>query len=866
MCWPHFYKIVFLTATNLPVMRKAVYISLVVTLITGFGFSLVNPSAVTKDRNQNFFREDEESGGHEANEDFFLVRSYPDPFISVTAYESAVRDAMQRQHTTRTEESWLLEGPNNIGGRINCTAIDPNNSSVIYAGNASGGIFKTSDGGATWNPIFDEQPFLAIGAITIDPNNSQIIWVGTGDLNIGGYPFIGDGIYKSIDGGITWTNMGLAETRIISSIIIDPSNSNIIYAGTMGIPFETNNDRGLYKSTDGGATWNQVLFVDVDAGVIDMVMDPFDTQTIYATSWNRIRNNEVSIVYGPDTHIYKSTNGGTSWAILTGGLPGFTTCRTGIAISKQTPGKLYALIVDTTFSAQGIYKTTNGGASWTNVTSNFDQSVFGSQGWYFGKIFVNPTNDEEIYVPGVDMQRSTNGGSSWSQSTPPWWYYQVHADGHYISFVDGNTFYYSTDGGLYKTDDDCATWFDAENIPNTQFYHVSANNFEPENYYGGAQDNGTSGGNASTITNWPRIFGGDGFKPIFDPTDPSIFYTETQYGGLYYTTDGGSYYNDFTMGIDFTDRRSWDMPYLMSPQNHTHFFCGTYRMYEMTGAPFSAWTAISDDLTDGQVSEDRFHVITTISQSSVEANNLYAGTSDGNVWASINGGSSWNNVTSTLPERYVTSVHASPNAAATVYVTHSGYRDNDYIPHIHKSIDNGQTWTDISGDLPQMAVNDLVILPGNENKLFAATDAGVYYTEDGGIEWTRLGDNMPMMAVYDIELNATGERLMAGTFARSIWSIDIGSITGISEAVTAGSLELYPNPVSNKLSVKIVTQLPVTINVYGSRGEVNLSGTYSMQNGLIEINTENLSQGMYLMDADDGEKKWTTKFVKVDAD
>ncbi|MGB3075347.1 MAG: hypothetical protein WBB36_08490, partial [Chitinophagales bacterium] len=715
----------------------------------------------------------------EANEDFFLLRSYPDAYVDPIAYEAVLKDAVARKNSIREEKSWLVEGPGNIGGRINCTAIEPGNPNTMYVGNASGGVFKTTDGGINWNPIFDEQPYLAIGAITIDPSNHQTIWVGTGDLNISGYPFIGDGIYKSTDGGINWTHMGLTAQSIVSKIIVDPVNSNTIYAATMGIPFFESADRGLYKSTDGGLNWSQKLFVDEDAGIIDMVMSPSDPQVLYAASWNRIRNNQSSVVYGPDAHIYKSTNSGENWTMLTAGLPSFYTSRIGLAISQQNASKLYAIIVDTTFVVQGIYKTINAGSSWTNATGNFDNGLFGTQGWYFGKVYVNPVNDNQVYVPGVDMQQSLDGGNNWSSATPPWWTYEVHADGHYLDFVDGNTFFYSTDGGMYKTTDNCSTWNDAENIPNTQFYRVAFNPFSPNQSYGGAQDNGTTGGDVSILDSWPRIYGGDGFQPIFDPVNGDLFYVETQNGGLAYTNSGGLSYNDFTNGIDFNDRRSWDMPYIMSPSNHTTFFCGTYRMYKMTNAPNGTWSAISADLTDGVIYGDRFHVITAVSQSPDNANYLYAGTSDGNVWNSLNG-SSWNNVTSALPDRYVTSIHASPNEAATVYVTHSGYKYNDFIPHIHKSINNGQNWSDISGDLPQWAINDVLIVPGDEGKIFVATDGGIYYTENGGTNWNRLGNNMPMLAVYDIEINPVTNKLIAGTFARSIWTIDISNITGIA--------------------------------------------------------------------------------------
>ncbi|MEO6167713.1 MAG: T9SS type A sorting domain-containing protein [Chitinophagales bacterium] len=845
-------------------MRKNIFITSCLLLSISMGF-LLNKNLRTFNQKPNFdqWKREAQEGDKEANEDFFLLRSYPDAYVDPTAYEAVMKDAIARMNNTREEEIWIVEGPGNIGGRINCSAIEPGNSNVMYIGNASGGVFKTTDGGATWSPIFDAQPYLAIGAITIDPSDHQTIWVGTGDLNISGYPFIGDGVYKSTDGGINWTHMGLAAQSIVSKIIVDPSNSNTIYAATMGIPFFESADRGLYKSTDGGLNWSQKLFVDEDAGIIDLVINPSNPQILYAASWNRIRNNQTSLVYGPDAHIYKSTDSGNNWTMLSSGLPAFSTSRIGLAISLQNPDKLYAMVVDSTYVLQGVYKTTNAGSSWSNATGNFDNDLFGAQGWYFGKIFVNPLNDNEIYVPGVDLQRSTNGGSSWSPATPPWWTYEVHADGHYIDFVNGSTFYYCTDGGMYKTTDNCVSWSDAENIPNTQFYRVTFNPHNPAQAFGGAQDNGTTGGNAALINSWPRIYGGDGFKPIFDPGNSDVFYVETQNGGLSYTNSGGLSYNDFTSGMDDDDRRSWDMPYIISPLNNTIFFSGTYRVYKRTSAPGGSWFPISSDLTDGVIYGDRFHVITTISQSALNENYLYAGTSDGNVWSSVNG-STWSNVTSTLPDRYVTSVHASPNQANTVYVTHSGYKDNDFIPHIHKSLNNGQNWSDLSGDLPQWAVNDLLVLPGNEEKIFAATDGGVYYTENGGISWNRLGINMPMFAVYDIEWNPSTNSLIAGTFARSIWTIDISNITGITSQVNeARQLQLHPNPATDVVFLEVNNLNKCRVDIFDANANKVYSNDYFDLHHSLKIPVNKLTNGIYYLKLWSGEQEWTGKFVKA---
>ncbi|MBA3649121.1 MAG: T9SS type A sorting domain-containing protein [Chitinophagales bacterium] len=827
------------------------YLSLTILLLSGFLF-FKYPTIKTAAHNEQ----------EDVSEDYFLMRAYPDAAVDMQAYDAALKDAMTPKSAQRESAAWTVEGPGNIGGRINCMAIEPGNPDVIYEGNAAGGIFKTTDGGITWNAIFDNEPYLSIGAITVDPNNPQTIWAGTGDVNISGYVFIGDGIYKSTDGGGTWKNMGLSETKIISKIIVDSSNSNIVYAATMGLPFETNTDRGLYKSIDGGETWSKILFVDVDAGIIDMVIDPVNPNIIYAASWNRIRNNYFSEVYGPDAHIYKTTDGGSTWNILNNGLPDFTTCRIGLAISKQNPEKLYAIIVDTIqFGVQGIYKTINGGTTWTNALGNFDQETFGTQGWYFGKIYVNPANDEQIYVPGVELQTSTDGGNKWNPATPSWYSYLVHADGHYMEFVDQNNFYYCTDGGMYKTTDNCNTWTDCENIPNTQFYHVTFNENDPSDYFGGAQDNGTLSGSNASFNGWNRTFGGDGFKPYFNPNNAMVQYAETQNGGLWYTTDAGNSYTPFTNNLDL-ERQSWDMPYLMSPLDPTVFYCGTYQMNKLTDAPFGSWLPISEDLTDG--TDDRFHVITTLTQSPLNGLILYSGTSDGNVWSTTDDGNTWNLVSSNLPDRYVTSVQASPNEVNTVYVTHSGYRDNDYIPHVHKSIDNGKNWLDISGDLPQLAANDILISPADETIIYVATDGGVYKTENGGVNWNRLGSNMPFIPVYDIEFNLSNNKVIAGTFARSIWTIDAETEVGIASVdKSLKAMSIFPNPASNVITIDLEENSANKISFYDAAGQLMLPERVGSSAGLVSFSLKDFMPGIYYIHILSGKENVVQKFVKV---
>lgn len=802
----------------------------------------------------------------EPNERMLIIRSYPDKEFAFKAYQSALFNEFTNYNQKKSPLSlvWNTEGPGNIGGRFNCTAVDPNNANIIYAGAATGGVYKTINGGSTWLPIFDNQPFISIGCITIDPNNSGTIWVGTGDANISGLCYIGDGIYKSVDGGNTWTNMGLNNQHVFSKIIVDPTNSNTIYAATMGQPFVRDSNRGLFKSTNGGISWSQIHFISNETGIIDLVMDPSNSQTIYAAAYTRIRNNFESVYYGPECKIWKTTNGGSSWAQLTTGLPSGPVGRIGLAISQSSPNILYAIIADTFSNIEGVYKTTNSGTSWTAIPTGGLPNVYYGFGWYFGKIYVNPANSNQIYILGVDSYTSTDGGLNWSMATPDWWLYEVHADSHDMQFINPNTIILCTDGGIYKTTDNCLTWTDIENIPVNQVYHSNENPHSTNEYWCGVQDNGTSFGNTATINNWQRVYGGDGFQSYIDPMDQNIVYAETQWGGLVYSDDGGISFMDCTSGIDMSDRINWDMPYFISKHDHTNLYCGTDKVYKMVGAPYGFWNPISNDLTDGvDAFRDDLHTITTIAESPLAANKIMAGTGDANVWLTVNDGTSWNNITGSLPVRYVTSVKLSPNNINNLYVAHSGYRDGDNIPHIHKSTNNGLSWTDISGDLPQVGINDILLSAGNESQLYVATDIGVYYTVNGGTNWLRLGSNMPFIPVFDIEFNTTGNKIIAGTFARSVQTIDISSIVGIETITTQPEIKLFPNPTSDVVTINnLNTTENLSIEIYAINGEL-IKSEKSLQNTTYTINVKDFKPGTYMVVIHQNKKNIIKKFVKI---
>ena len=823
---------------------------------------------------------------HFPNDHFHLQRAYPDRSVDIQAYSSGLYQARydaQNRGIGAFPGAWTVQGPGNIGARVNTIAVHPTDPDVIYIGYAGGGVWKTSDGGVNWSPIFDEQPFLAIGDIALDPTDPQIVYVGTGDPNVSGYPAIGDGVYKSTDGGQSWVHLGLAETYITSKIAIDPSDPSTLYVSTMGLPFEPGEDRGLYKSTDGGLNWEQILFPSPQAGICDFLLDPQDPQTIYAAGWDRIRNNFESIVTGPSSRIFKSTDGGQNWIILAGGLPLDDLGRIGLAMSGTNPNVIFAEYVGTNSQLYGIYRTQNGGQNWTQVptgpSTGLDDGALGGFGWYFAKIRVNPANDNDLFLLGVDLWRTQDGGQTWAPATPPWWTYNVHADKHDLVFGTAGSdydFLLATDGGLYANygSQDYAK---IENIPTSQFYRVAYNPHEPTNYYGGMQDNGSSGGNAANINDWPRIYGGDGFQMVFHPFDPNLFFVETQNGGISMTTDGGFSY-DFVAALPDSPRKNWDMPYLISKHDPSKLYTGTYRAFKGTiNLSFNNvfWDTISQDLTKGVLTEPRYHVVSTLHESPIVPGLLYYGSSDGRVTRTDNDGGNWTDISAGLPDRYVTDIKTSPSFADYVYVTHSGYKWGEYIPRVHRSTDRGATWEDISGDLPDLAINDVYIHPMHQDSIiFVGTDGGVYGTVDAGQTWERVGNDMPFVPVYDLELNLWQNTLVAGTHARSImtWPLDSlvlpevedTTVAAIDLPVSGRELLIYPSPAVTTSWVEFdATTGRYRLSVADGSGRTLLSQNGEAQGRTkVELNLAGLPSGWYAVKLEIDGKVKSGKLVK----
>jgi photosystem II stability/assembly factor-like uncharacterized protein len=807
---------------------------------------------------------------------FFAMREYPQFTTDLYTFDNVINEAsaaaQQRSNYPGFSAPWVTQGPANIGARINTIAVHPTNTNIIYVGYSTGGVWKSTDGGVNWKPIFDNQNYMSIGDIAIDPSNTNTVYVGTGDLNISGYPFIGDGLWKSTNGGQTWTHLGLTDTRIISKVIVHPTNPQKIFVATMGQPFKRDANRGLYVTSNGGQTWQKTLFVNEQSGVIDMEIDPINPNNLYAAVWNRIRNNQEGLVSGEDARIWKSIDGGLNWAMMQNGLPMQPASRIGIEIDKNNPQRLLATYVNTDLVYDVTYETQNGGSLWDTLQTNgVDSNIMSTFGWYFGQVLINPFDSKDNWILGVTSY-NTKDGQNWKEGAG--WSTDVHADHHDMVFLSANTALLGTDGGLYKTTDGGTSWVKIDNIPTTQFYRTAYNPHTPDAYYGGAQDNGTLTGNAAGLEQWYRLFGGDGFQAAFHPTNPNIAYYEYQNGEIVGTKDGFDILSA-TDGINPDDRRHWDMQYFISPNNPEVMYTGTYRIYKSQGH-FPVWDSISPDLTKGIIHGARFHTISTLTESALETDLLYVGTNDGNVWRGNSTTQQWTQINQGLPERYISTVKASPTVASRVFVTLTGYRDGNQEPLIYRSDNKGNNWVPINGDLPNFAVNDLIVLPAHQDSvLFAATDVGVYGTRNGGQHWERLGAGLPFTPIYDMDFNVERKQLVAATYGRSIVSFPLDSLKlGLDvsifdpQAANQPLMRAYPTLFSNDLNIKLErlkTAAPTELLVTSVSGQIvhRVVIERSAQEYL-QLETADWSAGAYFVSIRTGGQQWSQqKLVKM---
>lgn len=765
------------------------------------------------------------------NEWFGYQRAYPYHKIKHDAYLDGLQQASELHTQTRDNRdyNWELAGPINVGGRITDLATHSASPSVWYVGAASGGIYKTTDEGLNWENIFTEAAVISIGDIAIDPGNESIIYAGTGEANSSSQSFVGNGIYKSVNAGDSWQHIGLENSAYIGRIIVDHSNSERIFAVATGTLFSPNEERGIYRSDDGGLTWDRKLFVTDSTAAIDLVQHPTNSTILYASMWERMRGREYRRSGGYSSGIYKTIDGGDNWFELTNDLPNHEGVgRIGLAIAKSNPEVLYAFYDQQpvgSYSFLGIFKTTDGGLNWSQTNDNNIGDMNSSFGWYFGQIRVDPSDENIVYALGVALCRTENGGETWQIIADYGNMDEIHVD-HHAMIIDEVTgrIIEGNDGGLYTSDDYGNNWDKIDNIPLTQFYAIEMDFLNPERIYGGTQDNSTIRTLTGALDDWQIILGGDGFYCKVDHTNSDIIFAESQWGNLYRSTNGGNWF-DYIAGQMEYDRKNWSSPLAMHPIDPAILYFGTYRVWKTTNSG-DYWQDVSNDLTDGDTGTS-YHTVSTIAINQNFPNVVIAGTDDGNVHVSSNDGATWTNVTDGLPDRWITRVAGDPFDMNTIYVTVSGFRWDEPYPHVYKSTDLGQNWNEISSNLPQIPINCIALDPQIPDRIFVGSDVGVFITENGGDEWQSLSDGIPNVPVIDMLIHNPTRTLLLGTYGCSAYTMDMDDLnTSVEENVVEvgiKSLQNYPNPFNPETTISFNIQNSVSkaeIEIFNIKGQV----------------------------------------------
>lgn len=688
-------------------------------------------------------------------------------------------------------------GPALTSGRVVDIAVNPKNSKEYFIAAAAGGVWKTSNGGNTYEPVFEKEGSFSIGCIAYDPNNTNVIWVGSGENNNQRSASYGDGIYKSTDAGKSWKNVGLKNAEHTGMIKVDPKNSDIVYVAAYGPLWSKGGDRGIYKTIDGGKTWNKILNVSEYTGFNEIHIDPRFSNILYACAHQRNRQGYSFISGGPESNLYKSNDGGLTWDTLSNGLPASDKGRIGLSISPANPDYLYA-IIEAAGKNGGVFRSTDRGSSWSKMSDN------STAGNYYGEIFCDPLDINKVFYVDFWVMVSKDGGKTFNKIGEKY----KHVDNHalWIDPKDTDHLLTGCDGGLYETNDFGANWEFKANLPITQFYKVAVDNALPfYNVYGGTQDNNSLGGpsrtiNANGITNadWFFTQEGDGFESQVDPEDPNTVYCQSQYGGLGRFDKKTGELMDIKPIENNNEkplRWNWDSPLLISSHKHTRIYFGANKLYKSDDKG-NSWTCISEDLSRqldrnklpmmGKVwsvdaiaknqSTDFYGQLVTIAESYFDENNLVVGTDDGLIHVTIDGGKTWtkiDNIPGVPKNTYVNQIIASKHDKNVFYAAFNHHRYGDFKPYIFKSSDGGKTWFPKQGDLPvRGSVYSLEEDHVNPNLLFAGTEFGIFFTLNGGNQWIQLKGGLPTIAIRDIAIQKRENDIVVATFGRGFYILD----------------------------------------------------------------------------------------------
>jgi photosystem II stability/assembly factor-like uncharacterized protein len=704
-------------------------------------------------------------------------------------------------------------GPTRQSGRFVDFAIPELEPTTIYAATGSGGLWKSVNHGISWQPIFDNQPVISIGDIAVAPTNPNIVWVGSGEATTSRSTYWGDGVYKSTDAGKTWTNVGLKESHHIGRIVIDPKNPDTVYVAALGHMYSENPERGVFKTIDGGKTWTKSLDVKVGdraIGACDIVIDPKNPRVLYAAAYDKERKPWTFNLAGPGSGIYKTLDAGKTWTKVTGGLPGGMLGRIGLDVWAKNPNILYANIENgnkpgmsdedrlkelragkssSGMIGEEVYRTDDAGKTWRKVSPE-KQRVGGGPGYYYMQVRIDPNDVNHLYVLSVGVTHSTDGGKTWASP------FRFGGDNHGL-WIDPNNSKHiilGYDHGMGITWDGGQNWYHPDELPLAQFYGVGYDMQVPYNVYGGLQDNGSvrgpstkRGGRAIVFEDWQTVGGGDGMFNVVDTVTNRYLYNESQFGSLTRT----DLYTGETKSIALRDpalRFNWNAPILVSPHDGNTVYHASNKLLKSTSRGDS-WVEISPDLTtndkekmptgkggDGNI---QYCTITAIDESPIARDLLYAGTDDGNVWVAKDGGKTWVKLNDKIkgnPGYWVSRVVASRHFPGTAYVTYTGLRHDDFRPFVYKTTDFGETWTSIAANLPNASINVIREDPRNPNLLFVGAEFGLYVSIDGGKSWTEMKGNLPTQPVYDVQIHPRDHDLIVATHGRGIFITDISAL------------------------------------------------------------------------------------------
>lgn len=710
---------------------------------------------------------------------------------------------------------WRAVGPKQAGARIEAIAVPPGNHGTIYVGVGSGNLWKTVNNGLTWEPIFEKESAFSIGDVAVSSSDPDIVWVGTGETQPrhSGYSYSGTGVFKSTDAGRTWWNMGLHDTHHIGKVIIHPTDPDVVYVAAIGHFWSRNEERGVFRTTDGGNSWEKVLYVSDHTGVVEMTMDPSDPRILYAAAWEAVSGEPAEA--GEESGIHRSTDGGDSWERLTVGLPTGPMGRIGLDVASGSPNVVYAFI-DNWAEYTGeqpergrrdivggeVYRSDDRGETWRKVNVDDIYPVYGVYGWKFADVRVSPDDPDQIFIMGNRGFHSTDGGKTFQRigeqiiRMHPTRGLIMHLDQHeiWIDPMNPDRVLLGNDGGLFQSYDRGRSWLHINNIPAAEFYSISTDMSEPYRIFGGTQDNAALYGPSdvelrdATDDPWENVYldrwtGGDSFDTYLDPTDSTLVYYEHQHGAMRrMDISGDSVLTGAAESIrpSLPDgegrwRSGWYTPFVISHYDPHTLYVGGNRLLRSTDRAEN-WQPISPDLSDragGPRGVVPFGTITMISESRLQQGMIYVGTEGGSIWLTRDEGEEWRKVSEGLPEKWVSRVIASEHDIGTVYVSFTGFREDDFEAYLYASRDFGESWTSIRGNLPSESVNVIREDPHDAGVLYVGTDLGVYVSTDGGGTWHSLSVNLPTTPVHDLQIHRRDDELVIGTHGRSVFVLEL---------------------------------------------------------------------------------------------